>query len=106
MPRKLLLGRTGAKQSKKRPRVDEAVPVKEEDEQSQPRELFDDNQVFDEVKGYLDILVDAVVDAYEHLCIKYQREMVDAACEMLSIDTTGLSLTQKAQKCWTNLKGQ
>ena len=33
-------------------------------------------------------------------------DVVDAACEMLSIDTTGLSLMQKAQKCWTSLKGQ
>lgn len=33
-------------------------------------------------------------------------DVVDAACEMLSIDTKGLSLTQKAQKCWTSLKGQ
>ena len=33
-------------------------------------------------------------------------EVVDAACEMLGIsDTKGLSLMEKAQKCWTSLKG-
>ena len=33
-------------------------------------------------------------------------EVVDAACEMLGIsDTKGLSLMEKAQKCWTSIKG-
>ena len=32
-------------------------------------------------------------------------EVVDAACEMLGISTKGLSLMEKAQKCWTSIKG-
>ena len=33
-------------------------------------------------------------------------DVVDAACEVLGIsDTEGLSLMEKAQKCWTDLKG-
>ena len=49
-------------------------------------------------------------------CEEFKRELwvgganvadvVDAACEALGIsDTKGLSLMEKAQKCWTSLKG-
>ena len=49
-------------------------------------------------------------------CEEFKRELavggtnladvVDAACEVLGIsDTEGLSLMEKAQKCWTDLKG-
>ena len=49
-------------------------------------------------------------------CEEFKRELgvgganladvVDAACEVLGIsDTKGLSLMEKAQKCWTSLKG-
>ena len=49
-------------------------------------------------------------------CEEFKRELgvgganladvVDAACEMLGIsDTKGLSLMEKAQKCWTSIKG-
>ena len=49
-------------------------------------------------------------------CEEFKRELgvgganladvVDAACEVLGIsDTKGLSLMEKAQKCWTDLKG-
>ena len=48
-------------------------------------------------------------------CEEFRRELgvggtnladvVDAACEMLGISTKGLSLMEKAQKCWTDLKG-
>ena len=50
------------------------------------------------------------------VCEEFKRELgvgganladvVDAACEVLGIsDTKGLSLMEKAQKCWTSLKG-
>ena len=49
-------------------------------------------------------------------CEEFKRELgvgganvadvVDAACEALGIsDTEGLSLMEKAQKCWTSIKG-
>ena len=48
-------------------------------------------------------------------CEEFKRELgvggtnladvVDAACEMLGISTKGLSLMEKAQKCWTSIKG-
>ena len=48
-------------------------------------------------------------------CEEFKRELgvggtnladvVDAACEVLGISTKGLSLMEKAQKCWTSIKG-